>query len=115
MILAGDYDLAESGVPPVPATYPDDELAPDAQYWLGESLFARGDYARGGEEFLRRLQGLSEERQGARHAPQARPVAGRPRLARRGLLDLCGGAEAIPADVERLRQRVKTEQASASC
>ena len=51
-ILTGDYDVAETGFRQFLAIYPDDARAPDAQYWLGESLFARGDYREAADEFL---------------------------------------------------------------
>src|SRR5947207_3399938 len=51
-ILSGDYDRAENGFRVFLAAHPDDERAPDAQYWLGESLFSRGKYREAANEFL---------------------------------------------------------------
>jgi tol-pal system protein YbgF len=51
-ILSGDYELAEASFRNFLATYPGDDRAPDAQYWLGESLFARGQYSEAADAFL---------------------------------------------------------------
>src|SRR5258707_15457643 len=50
--LSGDYERAENGFRVFLAAHPDDERAPDAQYWLGESLFSRGKYREAAVEFL---------------------------------------------------------------
>ena len=51
-ILSGDYELAEAAFRNFLTTYPGDDRAPDAQYWLGESLFARGKYNEAADAFL---------------------------------------------------------------
>lgn len=51
-ILRGDFAAAEQGFHQFLAHYPDDELAGNAQYWLGESLFARGRYRDAADAFL---------------------------------------------------------------
>ncbi len=44
LIIAGNYDVAEASFRQFLQTYPKNDLAADAQYWLGESLFARARY-----------------------------------------------------------------------
>ena len=51
-LLAGDYHLAENTFRQYADTYPESEDAPDARYWLGESLFAQNKYRDAAEVFL---------------------------------------------------------------
>jgi tol-pal system protein YbgF len=51
-IQAKDYALAEQGFRDFLRKYPSDRLNPDAQYWLGESLFQRQLYRDAAESFL---------------------------------------------------------------
>lgn len=52
-LMASDYASAEATFRSFISTYPDDDLAGNAQYWLGESFFARGDYRKAAGEFLK--------------------------------------------------------------
>jgi tol-pal system protein YbgF len=51
-ILHKDYALAEDGFRTFLRKYPSDRMAPEAQYWLGESLFQRQRYRDAAEAFL---------------------------------------------------------------
>lgn len=51
-ILQRDYEAAQSAFGDFLARYPDDKLAGNAQYWLGESHYARGDYRQAADAFL---------------------------------------------------------------
>lgn len=51
-IQARDYALAEQGFREFLRRYPGDALNPEAQYWLGESLFQRQRYRDAAESFL---------------------------------------------------------------
>jgi tol-pal system protein YbgF len=51
-MLRRDYALAEEGFRTFLSKYPNDRLAPEAQYWLGESLFQRQLYRDAAENFL---------------------------------------------------------------
>jgi tol-pal system protein YbgF len=51
-IQAKDYALAEQGFREFLRKYPSDRLNPEAQYWLGESLFQRQRYRDAAESFL---------------------------------------------------------------
>ena len=83
------------------ATYPGDQRAADAQYWLGESLFSRGMYRDAALEFRERPQALSEEHARRRHAAAARPVAGRHSAsARRPARPSRAALKQYPHDVE---------------
>lgn len=51
-ILHKDYALAEQAFRDFLKKYPSERLAPEAQYWLGESLYQRQRYRDAGESFL---------------------------------------------------------------
>ena len=51
-VLHKDYALAEQAFRDFTKKYPNDRLVPDAQYWLGESLFQRQRYRDAAELFL---------------------------------------------------------------
>jgi tol-pal system protein YbgF len=51
-MLAGDYQLAETSFRQYADTYPDAKDVPDAQYWLGESLYQQQKYTDAAEVFL---------------------------------------------------------------
>lgn len=51
-LLAGDYQLAEQSFRQYAQTYPNAKDTPDAEYWLGESLYAQSKYTDAAETFL---------------------------------------------------------------
>jgi tol-pal system protein YbgF len=51
-VLHKDYPLAEQAFRDFLRKYPNERLVPDAQYWLGESLFQRQNYRDAAESFL---------------------------------------------------------------
>lgn len=51
-ILQGDFDAAEGAFADFLQRYPQDQLAGNAQYWLGESHYARGQYREAADAFL---------------------------------------------------------------
>jgi tol-pal system protein YbgF len=51
-VLHKDYALAEQAFRDFMRKYPDERLVPDAQYWLGESLYQRQRYRDAAEAFL---------------------------------------------------------------
>jgi tol-pal system protein YbgF len=50
-VLDGDYVQAEQSFRAFLVAFPTDKRAPDAQYWIGDSLFQRGMYREAGQEF----------------------------------------------------------------
>lgn len=114
-ILSGDYELAEAAFRNFLDIYPNDERVSDARYWLGESLFARGEFSDAADEFL---AGYKADPQSGK-APDTLLKLG---LSLAGL----GEREAAcstygevlrkyPDASKALRQRVTNEQAVASC
>ncbi len=53
MVLSGDYAGAEAGFTRFLASHPNDPLAANAQFWLGESHFARKQYRDAADAFLK--------------------------------------------------------------
>ena len=53
MVLNGQYDQAAGRFQQFLAAYPDDPLAANAQYWLGESYFGKGRYREAADAFLK--------------------------------------------------------------
>lgn len=49
----GNYELAMMGFADFLQTHPDHVLAPDAQYWIGESLYSQGKFKDAAEAFDR--------------------------------------------------------------
>ena len=114
-ILNGDYGNAEAAFRQFMATYPDDPLAPDAQYWLGESLFVRALFRDAANEFL----GGYKAYPNSGKAPDALLKLG---LSLAGLGEreaACSTFAAVlkqyPKVSNAMRQRVKFEQSSANC
>lgn len=55
-LLQQNYGAAESAFDDFLRRYPNDSLAGNAQYWLGESLFVRGQYKAAASAFLKGYQ-----------------------------------------------------------
>lgn len=53
LVLRGDYEQAGDRFQDFLAAYPDDPLAANAQYWLGESYYGRGMYRDAADAFLK--------------------------------------------------------------
>ena len=66
-MLRKDYALGEEGFRVFLKKYPSDRLAPDAHYWLGETLFQRQRYRDAAESFLT----VSTKYETAGKAPEA--------------------------------------------
>jgi tol-pal system protein YbgF len=114
-IQAGDYGQAEAGFRQFLATYPSDRLAPDAQYWLGESYFARGQYREAADEFIAGYKAYPKSEKG----PDTLLKLGLS-LAGLGERDMACSTytkvlKQYPQVSNAMRQRIKVEQASARC
>ncbi|MGB9395379.1 MAG: tol-pal system protein YbgF [Pseudolabrys sp.] len=66
-VLHKDYSLAEQAFRDFLKKYPNERLVPEAQYWLGESLFQQQRYRDAAESFL----GVSTKFERAGKAPDA--------------------------------------------
>lgn len=52
LLAQGKYDTAEAALRAFVAAHPKDDLAGNAQYWLGQSLFVRGRFNEAAREFV---------------------------------------------------------------
>lgn len=59
-LLQRDYGAAEAAFDDFLKRYPADSLAGNAQYWLGESFFVRGQYKAAASAFLKGYQGYAQ-------------------------------------------------------
>lgn len=59
-VLTGDYDLAEQSFRNWLASFPQDEQATDARFWLGESIYQQGDYRAAANTFLEVYKGAPQ-------------------------------------------------------
>ncbi len=110
-ILRKDYALAESAFQTFLSKYPSDRLAPDAQFWLGESLFQRQRYDAAAQAFLDLSTKHGDPCQGAGGAAAARPIAGGARTEGNVLRDAGRGRAQVSARPEQREAgcRARTE------
>lgn len=66
-LLAKDYARAEAGLHAFMTRYPSDALAPEAQFWIGESLYQRQSYRNAADAFLN----MTKKYEGHPKAPDA--------------------------------------------
>lgn len=115
LVLKGDYDVAETSFRQFLQQYPRDPLAADAQYWLGESLYARQDFRGAADSFL---SGYKQYPKSGK-APDMLLKLGMSLAGLKQREAACATyAEVLkqyPKSSNALLQRVKQEQASASC
>ncbi len=57
LLLAGDYANAEQAFSAYVANYPDNAKAPEARYWLGETLFVREAYTDAAGAYIGAIRG----------------------------------------------------------
>lgn len=115
LVLRGEYAAAESGFRRFLDAYPADRLAPDAQFWLGESLYARADYRNAAQAFLKGYTEYPDSRKG----PDSLFKLGLS-LAGLGERDAACASYAellqrYPQASPSLRDRVAAEQQTAKC
>jgi tol-pal system protein YbgF len=114
-ILSGDYAIAEGRLRLFLSVHPQNALAADAQYWLGESLYARGMYREAADAFLTGYNNYP-------NSPKAPDTMLKLGLALAGLGEKTAAcstyAETLrnyPQASNALLQRVRVEQTSAGC
>ena len=114
-MLRKDYALAEQSLHEFLKKYPSDRLAPDAQFWLGESLFQRQRYDEAAASFL----DLSTKHKSHPKAPEALLRLGQS-LAQLGQKDMSCATlnEAMrkyPRMAGNVKQSVDREQKRVGC
>jgi len=115
LIISGNFDVAEQSFRQFLAAYPGDEAAPSAQYWLGQSYFARARFSDAAEAFRAGYKAYPK----SNWAPDMLLKLG---LSLAGLGERDAACQ-VYAQVQKqypemsnaLHQRVIAEQTSASC
>lgn len=114
-VLSGDYDTAEAGFRDLIARFPESEHAADAHFWLGESLLAQQKPREAAEIFLAANRSYPQ----ARKAPDMLFKLG-VSLSAMNQRDLACATfsevlQRYPQATDALRERLKQQQAQASC
>ncbi len=109
-----DFVLAETGFRRFLDKHPNDQLAGEATYWYGESLYQRQRFRDAAEAFLNVSTKFEVQCQGTRCLASARAVArcagrerSRLRVARRGRAKVPRAAASVKQGVEREQKRVR--------
>jgi tol-pal system protein YbgF len=114
-VLHKDYALAEDGFRSFLKRYPDDRLAGEATYWLGESLFQRQRYRDAAEAFLN----VSTKHESSAKAPDALLRLGQSLAALGEKEAACASLAEVPRKFPRasasVKQGVEREQKRARC
>ncbi|TGQ57419.1 tol-pal system protein YbgF [Mesorhizobium sp. M1C.F.Ca.ET.193.01.1.1] len=114
-ILSGDYPTAEQGFRDHISRFPKDAKAPDAHYWLGESLLGQQKYRDAAEVFL----AASKEYPKAKKAPDMLLKLGVSLVGLKQNDVACATFNEIgkryPDVSGTLKERIKQEKALASC
>jgi tol-pal system protein YbgF len=114
-VLRKDYALAEDGLRAFIKKYPGDRLVPDANYWLGESLFQRQRYREAAESFL----GVSTKYETSGKAPDSLLRLGQSLAALKEKDAACATlgevARKYPRASANVKQAAEREQKRAGC
>lgn len=115
LVLAGDYDAAEAGFRDLLARFPDSEHAADAHFWLGDALLAQQKPREAAEIFLAASRDFPQ----AEKAPDTLFKLGVSLVAINqrdvGCATFSEVLQRYPQASAALKERVKQEQAAASC
>lgn len=114
-LLQKDYAGAEGSFRQLVDSYPDDPLAGNAQYWIGETYYARGEYKNAADAFLK---GYKKYKSGQK-APDTLLKLGMT-LAELGQKDAACSTfgelkTKFPAAPENIREEAKSERKKAGC
>jgi tol-pal system protein YbgF len=114
-VLRKDYVLAEEALRAFMQKYPQDRLAADASYWLGETLFQRQRYRDAAETFL----DVSTKHEKSAKAPDALLRLGQSLAALKEKEAACATFAEIPRKYPRatgnVKQSIEREQKRVGC
>jgi tol-pal system protein YbgF len=114
-LMGENYPAAEAAFRQFLALYPNDALAGNAQYWLGETYFARGDYKGAADAYLKgyKNHGRSDK------APDALLKLAMSLAALGEKQEACSTFSELdakyPKAPEAVREQAKAERARAGC
>jgi tol-pal system protein YbgF len=114
-VLRKDYALAEDALRGFMKKYPNDRLAADASYWLGETMFQRQKYREAAEAFL----DMSTKHERSAKAPESLLRLGQSLAALREKEAACATLGEIPRKYPKaaanVKQSVEREQKRVGC
>jgi len=115
LLRKAKYGEAETALQAFVEQHPDEPLAANARYWLGETFYVRGDYARAAEVFL---DGYQKRRNGSK-APDSLLKLGMSLANLDKKQEACATfdeiAKAFPELSSRVRDRVARERQRTDC
>jgi tol-pal system protein YbgF len=114
-ILSGDYKTAEAGFRDHIDRFPNDPMAADAHFWLGEAVLSQQNYAGAAEIFLEGSKAYPDSKK----APDMLLKLGVSLVGLKQREVACATfaevAKRYPDSSDALKERVKAEQALAAC
>ena len=115
LLYRGDYAGGEAALKAFLGTYPDSQYAGNAQYWLGESYYARRLYKEAAQAFLTGVQKYKKSEK----APDAMLKLGLSLINLGQTKDGCSALKSIKSEFPKVRQSVlntaKRERKKAGC
>lgn len=103
LLRQADYQKASAAFQEFVDSHPDDQLAGNARYWLGETYYVRGDYGRAAEIFL---SGFRSSPQGKK-APAALLKLGMSLIALKKNREACATFDKLAKDYPRAQGGLK--------
>jgi tol-pal system protein YbgF len=110
LMLAGDYDAAEGAFQAYVEAYPDGARTPEARYWWGKTLSAKGDNARAASTYIAAIRGWPK----STWAPDAVVELARALTALKRPTDACAALAELPKRYPKAPAAVSTRAAAAA-
>ena len=108
LMLAGDYDKAQSAFADFVDAYPDSPKAPEARYWWGKTLLVRGDNVKAASAFIGAIRGWPQ----TSWAPDAVVELSRALVALKKGPDACQTLAELPKKYPKAPPGIKTRAAA---
>jgi tol-pal system protein YbgF len=108
LMLAGDYDAAQSAFAAYVQTYPDGPRTPEARYWLGKTLAVKGAHADAAGAYIGALRGWPK----TAWAPDAVVELARSLTALKKPADACAALAELPKRYPKATPPVKARAAA---
>jgi tol-pal system protein YbgF len=109
LMLAGDYDAAQSAFAAYVGAYPDAPRTPEARYWLGKTLSAKGSHAPAASAYIGAIRGWPQ----TSWAPDAVVELARSLTALKKPADACATLAELPKRYPKASAAVTTRAAAA--
>jgi tol-pal system protein YbgF len=110
LMMAGDYDGAEGAFAAYVQTYPDGARTPEARYWWGKTLSAKGAHAQAASAYIGAIRGWPK----TTWAPDAVVELARSLVALKKPEDACAALSELPKRYPKAPATVASRAASVS-